>query len=109
MDQICNTLIFVPKERRSYGDTFASVVYLTVDDLYSGNASPIRTTSYDALPGHADTIAAQNNNATCAGDMLKLLRIPFSTHCYSKSRILPWNTFAVDHAILPWQYPHPVL
>lgn len=75
MDQICNTIVFTPKEGKNYADSSASVAYLAIDDLYSGNASFFSNAIFAALPSYADTISAQNDNATCARDMLRLLRI----------------------------------
>lgn len=74
-DQANNILTFEQAPGAGFTGTTAYVAYATVADVFGDQAPAIAAEVRAALPSYAATIAAQNNNATSADELLPLLEI----------------------------------
>ncbi|EKG12247.1 Glucose-methanol-choline oxidoreductase [Macrophomina phaseolina MS6] len=79
MDQANNILTFEPAPEAGFTGTTAYVAYASVADVFGDEAAAVAEEVRAALPDYAATIAAQNNNATSAEELLPLLEIQYTS------------------------------
>ncbi|KAK8191689.1 hypothetical protein IWZ00DRAFT_523926 [Phyllosticta capitalensis] len=75
IDQINNSVYASLKTNATYDDEAPVASYPNVTDLFGNNTSAVGAKLLADLPAYADKIASENNNATSAADLLKLMKV----------------------------------
>ncbi|GME24481.1 glucose oxidase [Neofusicoccum parvum] len=78
IDQINSALTFSKTTSETYTGVAGYASYPNITDIFGASSSALASSVLAALPSYASSIAAQNNNATSAEDMLALLKVQHS-------------------------------